>query len=306
MGLLWVITFSLCQILEVYTDALSHSLQALYTCNDLINETTTFLNCSLSNELIVFDRENCSRNISRSMCDNYIVCDTTPDSFKFWTIILVIVFSLIGNICTIIILGKFKVHKVPDVLVIGLAVTDIFTTLIPIPMSAYAYAVGVNYTEGCILCDFFGTVALFSRFSSAQIVTIMSLERYFAVNRPFIYRKHATPKLIIGILLVSWLLALLLGVVPLMVESVDTITHDGFCLFDFTGPYSYPILVYSGIQFVIVFVCFLLVSIALCKVYRRRKRLKVQGEYNKSSRARLRDRNQVTFTRPNLTSRYVY
>lgn len=284
-------------------------------CHSLINETTTFRNCSLRGEDRLTDLYNCSGEVSRQLCRSHIVCDTSldlgdtsPDLVKFMTIILVIAFSLVGNVCTITILGKFKVHKVPDVLVMGLAVTDLVTTLIPIPMSAYAYIVGVNFTEGCILCDFFGTFALFSRFSSSQIVTIIAVERYLAVNRPFIYRKYATPRLFVFILLISWAFALLLGAVPLMVEEVATETHDGFCIFDLDSWYSIVFFIYACVQYVTVFVCFVLVIKELVKVYRRRSRLKVQGEYNRSSRARHRDSHQqheVTFTRPNLTSRCV-
>lgn len=278
----------------------------LEVCTALINETATLLNCTLSKEAKMIDSTNCSGRISSQLCQNNIVCEGERDLVKFFTIVAVIVFSLVGNVCTIIILGKFKTHKVPDVLVIGLAITDLLTTLVPIPMSTYAYITGINFTEGCILCDFFGTLAHFTRFSSAQIVTIVSLERYFAVNRPFIYRKYATPRLFVIILILSWLLAFLLAALPLVDDNIVISTHDGFCLFDLESYYAYIILTYATIQFVTVFMCFLLVSLVLIKVYRRRKRLKVQGEYNKFSRARHRDPNEVTFTRPNLTSRYVY
>lgn len=235
-------------------------------------------------------------------CSNGGITEIEPDNGKGLTIIAVLVVSLIGNFCTIILLSRFKVHKIPDVLVVGLALTDLLATLIPIPMSTYAYFVGINFTQGCILCKFFGTLAHFTRYSSSLIVTLVAVERYFAVNRPFIYRNYATPRRICYILAVCWLLALILAVIPVIGDNTTIVTHHGFCLFSLTSPYAIVILLYSGFTYVTVFVCFLLVAIELVKVYRRRKKLKVQDKYNSTSKAKNRD-PELTFTKSNLTSR---
>jgi hypothetical protein len=212
------------------------------------------------------------------------------------------VIALVGNILTIGVISKFKVHKVPDVLVIGLALTDLLATLIPVPMSIYAYLADHRYEEGTIACDLYGTLAQFTRYSSALIVTLISLERYFAINRPFIYRKHATPRKFVIILIICWLLAFALAVAPAIDPSTPIVPHGGICLFEFVSGYSYSIVVYTGVQYVIVFVCFILISIQLLKVYRRRKKLKVQEDYNRRSQDRARVR-EVRFNKPNLTSR---
>ena len=221
---------------------------------------------------------------------------------KAVTLILIFVLAFVGNILTIAVISKFKVHKVPDVLVIGLALTDLLATLIPVPMSIYAYLADHRYETGTIACDLYGTLAQFTRYSSALIVTLISLERYFAINRPFIYRKYATPRKFVVILIICWLLALALAIAPALDPNTPIIPHGGICLFEFVTNYSYSILVYTGVQYVIVFVCFVLVSIQLLKVYRRRKKLKVQEDYNRRSQDRARVR-EVKFNRPNLTSR---
>lgn len=218
------------------------------------------------------------------------------------TLLVIFVFALIGNILTIAVVSKFKVHKIPDVLVIGLALTDLLATVVPVVMSIYAYLDGVRYEEGTVACNLFGTIAQFTRYSSALIVTLVSLERYFAICRPFIYRKFATPRKFVVILIVCWLLAFVLAVVPVVDSGTRILTHGGTCLFDFVTGYAYAIIVYAGVQYIIVFVCFVLVSIQLLKVYRRRKKLKVQENYNRRSRGRVRE-HEVTFTKPNLTAR---
>ncbi len=274
-----------------------------YCSNITLPSSCSALNTSSLSSL---EEENCTSLLQRAdilcNCTNHGIIEFSPDLGKGFTIIGVMLLSLVGNICTIIMVSKFKVRKIPDVLVIGLAVTDLFATVVPIPMSMYAYFEGVRFTEGCMLCNFFGTMAHFTRYSSALIVTLVSLERYFAVNKPFIYRKYATPYRFVIILLVCWLIAFLLAAAPLVTNTI-IVSHDGYCLFELSSYYGIAILGYAAIQYVTVFFCFVLVTVELIKVYRRRSKLKVQGNYNNSSRARSRS-NEVTFTKPNLTSRY--
>ena len=255
------------------------------------------LNCSYLTDLVPKCNTSCEclMDLQSQHCSIY-------DLDKAVTLLLIFVVALIGNILTIALVSKFKVHKVPDVLVIGLALTDLLATLVPVPMSIYAYLADFLYDEGTPTCILYGTLAQFTRYSSAQIVTLISLERYFAINRPFIYRKYATPKKFVIILIICWLLAFGLAVVPALDPTTAIIPHGGICLFDFVTGYSWAIIVYSGVQYVIVFVCFVLISIQLLKVYRRRKKLKVQENYNRRSQWRARDR-EVRFNKPNLTAR---
>lgn len=271
-------------------------MMEVFECAELANITSR--NCS-----VLSMYENCTKELGDICSSTGGVCDDEPDLFKGLTIVILFAMSLIGNVGTILILSQFKVHKIPDVLVVGLALTDLLATILPIAAAMYAYFAGVGFINGCILCNFLGTIAHFTRYASSLIVTLVSLERYYAVNRPFIYRKHATPKRFVKILVLCWLFALALAVIPVIGNNTAILNNDGVCLFELTSNYAIAIVIYSGIQYVIVFVCFVLVTVELCKVYRRRKRLKVQGEYNNSSMARHRPSRELTFTKPNFTSR---
>lgn len=231
--------------------------------------------------------------------------NTTTESTdypKTLSLIVIFVVSLLGNVCTIAILASFKQRRLPDILVIGLACTDLIATFIPVPMSLYSYITLLQFEEDSFSCQFYGTVAQFTRYASVLIVTVIALERYFAVNQPFAYRKHASPWKITIILLICWLTALILALVPVLDRSTSVLSHDGFCLFDFASNYAISILVYAGIQYCVVLVCFILVTGKLLRVYRRRKRLQVQGKYNQRSQAQERE-HEITFSRPRLTSR---
>ena len=239
-------------------------------------------------------------NLTAENCSNTTAVDSGISVDKGLTLLVIFVLSLFGNIFTIAIVSRFKIHKVPDVLVIGLALTDLLATIIPIPMAMYDYFSPVGFLMEPVACDTFGTIAHFTRYASAFIVTLVSLERYFAVCWPLKYRVHATPKRFIWILLVCWFFAFVLAIVPAVDESTPINSHDGFCLFSFVSSYAYVIVAYAGVQYVIVLVCFISVAVRLCQVYRRRKRMRVQEGYNRSSK--VHDR-AVTFTKPNLTSR---
>ena len=252
---------------------------------------------------------NCTTmNFSLVEGDGHMNCTNTTGSElhleleRGVTLALIFIASLIGNVSTIALVSRFRVHKVPDVLVIGIALTDLMATFIPVTMSAVSYFTGVQYDEGSILCNFYATVAQFTRYSSALIVTLVSVERYFAVNKPFLYRKYVTPLRITVVLICCWVAALALAIVPAVDSSTGILHHNGYCLFDFASNYAIVILVYAAVQYVIVFLCFVLVMAKLIRVYIRRKQMKVQGSYNRTSRAKERDHG-VTFTKPNLTSR---
>ena len=272
-----------------------------FNCSLIATET---VNCSYLVEL----QEMCNASCECLMnLQNQYNC-TTDETISIYSLdkaislIIIFVLALIGNVLTIAVISKFKVHKVPDVLVIGLALTDLLATLIPVPMSIYGYLADHRYETDTVACNLYGTIAQFTRYSSAVIVTLISLERYFAINRPFIYRKYATPRKFVVILIICWLLAFALAVYPALDPNTPIVPHGGICLFEFVTNYSYAIIVYTGVQYVIVFVCFVLVSIQLLKVYRRRKKLKVQEDYNRRSHDRARMR-EVKFNKPNLTSR---
>ena len=269
--------------------------------NDVMKTT----NCSKLNDILtsLSDFDNCTMTFEEVQKKyNTSNCIFLPAYDKGVSILVIFIIALIGNIGTIIILSKFKVHKVPDVLVSGLALNDLFTNLVPIPMSMFAYFKGINYLEGSFLCRFFGFSAQFSRYSSALIVTLVSLERYYAVNRPFIYRKYATPKKFVFIICGCWLIALALAIGPVVENNTIISQHDGFCLFDLSSYYAIVVLGFAGIQYVTVLVCFILVSITLLKVQRRRKKLKVPGNFNYSSSVHSRVK-AITVTKANLTTR---
>lgn len=234
-------------------------------------------------------------------------CTKEPDETKAWTLVLILVGSVIANVCTIALVTRFKVRRVPDILVIGLAVSDLFAVCIPVVISVYEYYNPCVDTSGT-LCSLFATLAHFTRYSSALIVSVVSVERYFAVNRPFAYRTYIGPfpyRFVI-VLFICWFVAAILAIVPAVFPTNLTggiSKHDGYCLFYLQSKYAIAVLIYAIIQYGVVCLCFTLVAINLVKVYRRRKRMTSRGTMNQNSHAAKERQHQLIFMKTKLTSR---
>ena len=220
--------------------------------------------------LLYRDMENATNNCS--LIENMV--NSSESAATYATQLLVVpifVISLVGNTCTIAVIASFKKQRVPDVLVLGLAITDMIATLIPIPMTIYSYVTLKTFPECSPLCVIYATIAQFTRYSSALITTIIAFERYLAICRPFFYRSRCSPAVFWLCLVISWLLAGILAIPPGPLWLLST--HTGYCLFDFTTDYAIAIIVYGLVQFVVVLVCFVRVTVELIKVKRRRDRM---------------------------------
>lgn len=234
-----------------------------------------------------------------------VTCTKQLDETKAWTLILILVGSVVANVFTIALVTRFKVRRVPDILVIGLAVSDLFAVCIPVVISVYEYFNPCVDTSGT-LCVLFATLAQFTRYSSALLVSVVSVERYFAVNRPFVYRTYIGPfpyRFVI-VLFVCWFVAALLAIVPAVFPNYLTggiSKHEGYCLFYLQSKYAIAVLIYAIIQYGVVCVCFTLVVVNLVKVYRRRKRMTSRGTINQNSHAKERQ-HEVIFMKPKLTT----
>ena len=199
-------------------------------------------------------------------------------------VIPIFIISLIGNTATIAIISCFKQPRVTDVLVLGLAITDLLATLIPLPMTIYAYLSLTDFLEGSAACNTYGTIAQFTRYSSALITTVIAIERYIAVLHPIVYRNKVKPPLFAGVLLGCWGIAFILAFPPAVDPNTPISSHQGFCLFNFLTPYAVFIVVYGLVQFVAVLVCFIVTTVALIRLLLRYRHVRTAN--NQVSRQR--------------------
>ena len=231
-------------------------------------------------ETMLNNTTNCSVELVNGTCP-----EPSIDPVRL-LVIPIFIISLVGNTATIAIISCFKQPKVTDVLVLGLAITDLLATLIPVPMSIYSYLSLVNFPEGSAACNLYGTIAQFTRYSSALITTVIAIERYIAVLHPLIYRDKVKPPLFAGILLGCWAVAFIIAFPPAVDPNTPISSHQGFCLFDFTTAYAIFIVIYGLVQFVVVLVCFIVTTVALIRLVMRYRHVR---SANQSSTKKRRD-----------------
>lgn len=217
------------------------------------------------------------------------------------SLLVIALVAALGNSMTIFIMLKFKTIKIPDLLVIALAIDDLIATLIPMTMSIVAYLSGNDYDMGSAACNFFGIIAAYTRFTAALLVTVISVERYLAVRKPLFYRKHCTPSLFKKILVLVFLSNAVIAFPPAVDPNTPINEYHGFCLFSFPRIYAIFIVIYANVQFIIVLFCFVCIVKELYNLHQRRKQMTAQNMYNKYSSAM--NRENLSFTRSGLVSK---
>lgn len=212
-------------------------------------------------------------------CSNGTQVAYNPDFPRGVTLSVIWVLAIVGNILTLAIVLRYRLRKVPDLLVFGLACTDLVACAFPIPTSLWSYYSGreIDGTEHLMrLCSAFTVVAKFTRDSSIFMVTLMVVDRFVWVLRPIQYNQGLYHKFFCVSLPAAWLLALILSLLTL-VPGVDNEAGGNICLFAFQNWYGITVIVYGLIQFIVVLVCFVIVIVEVLKLAGRRRKMLVRG-----------------------------
>ncbi|XP_063170877.1 chemerin-like receptor 1 [Candoia aspera] len=115
-----------------------------------------------------------------------------------------------GNGLVIWIAG-FKMEKTVNVVwFLNLALADFVFTLF-LPLSITYTALGFHWPFGKFLCKLNSTLAFLNMFASVFLLTVISLDRCVSVVQPVWSRNHRTPRLAWGIVLATWVAALLIS-----------------------------------------------------------------------------------------------
>lgn len=214
-----------------------------------------------------------------------------------------IIFSLGvgGNLLAIFLLVKHSnTHqwKVFYRLVAGLAATDLFGILSSSPLAFIVYSNDFRWVGGQPACDYMSVVLIFASVSTMLIATSMSLDRFFAVCFPFMYKTLEKKRKVHLILASLWIFALFFACLPL-VHLGHNVRHFPctWCFFDYFGT-SVTDVIYSllyaslGILTIVTSsVINILVLVAVGKQAKRHQR----GLSKRSRKGRKRTRRNEMF-----------
>uniref|UniRef100_A0AAY4B810 Adenosine receptor B1a n=1 Tax=Denticeps clupeoides TaxID=299321 RepID=A0AAY4B810_9TELE len=137
--------------------------------------------------------------------------------------------STAGNLLVCVAVGlNRKLRTVTNYFLVSLAVADICVGAVAIPC-----AILTNFgipRDNLYLCLFMLSVLIMLTQSSIFSLLAVALERYVAILMPLRYHTLVTPRNAILVILVTWLLAFLIGLVPLMGWH-KALQPAGYCLF---------------------------------------------------------------------------
>ncbi|XP_032233165.1 5-hydroxytryptamine receptor 1D [Nematostella vectensis] len=136
--------------------------------------------------------------------------------FEAASAIIVITFSVTLNITVsaVIMRNKHLRKRTTNIFIVNLSVSNSFIALFIIPLS-YRGVVHRNCTYGNVFCTVNGMLCITLLVASVATLCCISVDRYFAVVRPMKYKNNFTVKRALLMLLVTWLLAMFCGSLPL-------------------------------------------------------------------------------------------
>ncbi|XP_047437016.1 leukotriene B4 receptor 1-like [Mugil cephalus] len=176
-----------------------------------------------------------------------------------------------GNLLVIwTILRHVKQRSHTVVLILHLAAADL---LVLITLPIWIYSLADTWVFGVALCKILAYVINACMYSSIFFITLMSVERYVAICRPFVMMRWKSNSTMNRCLVLFWLLAFLLGVPALESRTVDERNetkrcHYKDCTSNNQGIINLCLQVLVGfvIPFTVLSVCYSLVAVQLKKM----------------------------------------
>ncbi|KAG9330478.1 hypothetical protein JZ751_004807 [Albula glossodonta] len=147
--------------------------------------------------------------------------------------------STVGNLLVCLAVGlNRKLHTVTNYFLVSLAVADICVGGLAIPC-AIMTDMGIP-RHNLYLCLLMLSVLIMLTQSSIFSLLAVAVERYLAIFLPFRYPSLMTPRNAVLVILVTWVLAFLIGLVPLM-GWYKTPPDSGYCFFVFVVDMTYMV-----------------------------------------------------------------
>ncbi|KAJ7385661.1 hypothetical protein OS493_013687 [Desmophyllum pertusum] len=169
--------------------------------------------------------------------------------------ITVSVVAVIGNFLVILaILWNRKLRTVCNFLFLNLAVADMLQGAISMPLSL---ADQLNQTDSSPLipCLVVIPLTVFLFGASNFNLTLISLDRYVALRRPFIYPSLAEPCRATSIVLTSWVLIFIIAFLPIMGwGAADTADVADICLYSTTLSREYLFMLFSIVNLSVIII----------------------------------------------------
>ncbi|EHH25749.1 D1beta dopamine receptor [Macaca mulatta] len=131
---------------------------------------------------------------------------------------LLIIWTLLGNVlvCAAIVRSRHLRAKMTNVFIVSLAVSDLFVALLVMPWKAVAEVAG--YWPFGAFCDVWVAFDIMCSTASILNLCVISVDRYWAISRPFRYERKMTQRMALVIVGLAWTLSILISFIPVQLN----------------------------------------------------------------------------------------
>ncbi|XP_004468962.1 D(1B) dopamine receptor [Dasypus novemcinctus] len=131
---------------------------------------------------------------------------------------LLILWTLLGNVlvCAAIVRSRHLRAKMTNVFIVSLAVSDLFVALLVMPWKAVAEVAG--YWPFGAFCDVWVAFDIMCSTASILNLCVISVDRYWAISRPFRYERKMTQRVALVMVGLAWTLSILISFIPVQLH----------------------------------------------------------------------------------------
>lgn len=131
---------------------------------------------------------------------------------------LLIAWTLLGNllVCAAVVRSRHLRARVTHVFVVSLAVSDLCVALLVMPWKAAAEVAG-HWPFGAF-CDVWVAFDIMCSTASILNLCVISVDRYWAISRPFRYQRGMTRRVALAMVGLAWALSVLISFIPVQLH----------------------------------------------------------------------------------------
>ena len=197
-----------------------------------------------------------------------------------YSLLILEMFIIFLNTLAIIVILRFKKKYNPDILIFSLAVADLLKAFIPLNMSLVAYLGDKAMVQASDACKIFGWTAFTLNSGIMLVMTLMAIDRYVAICRPFRYKHLLSRKRLICLIIGVFVFSATHSALPLIgIGRIQSYNNGSFCHFDFDSTipvnmgYNIFVLVLGISMLVVVIFCYTRAMFSVQGLIRRQRRM---------------------------------
>ena len=142
--------------------------------------------------------------------------------------VIIGVAAIFGNTLVLVAMVIYpRLRTVTNCFIASLATADLLVGVIVAPLAALSYLGLPKDYMGCVLTN--SILVVLTQISIFSLVDV-AVERFIAIKNPFFYQNHMTTRVAMVIISISWVVAILIGLVPMFGWNLGPM-EDNVCAF---------------------------------------------------------------------------